>query len=145
MSKRASLFVSALVVALLAVRLPARAADTSAAVSSEQSPEHRAPKKAAPPPPAPRAAAAEDPYRCHPSEDISCTVVRETSQGTLIVTLRPKGQSAGTPAWMVINGAPPSAGPHPGGTVYVVPNTADTELLAHQTAYRSANGAPILD
>jgi hypothetical protein len=44
----------------------------------------------------------------------------------------------------VISGAPPSAGQHPGGTVYVVPN-ATTNAPPHQAALISPNGAPILD
>jgi hypothetical protein len=95
---------------------------------------------------APRPPSADDPYRCHPSEDVSCTVVRETAQGTLIVTVRPKGHSGVIPAWVVISGTPPSPGPHPAGTVYVVPNgPPDAEAMAPQVALAPPNRAPILD
>jgi len=147
MHKRASLSLSAAVIATLTLCLPALAAETSpSGPGAAGGPEHQEPKKAAPKPPAPRPAATDDPYRCHPSEDVACTVVRETSQGTVIVTVRPRGRSALTPAWMVVSGTPPSPGPHPGGTVYVVPNTtADAEPTPHQAALVSSNGAPILD
>jgi len=110
-----------------------------------------APKKAAPAtvhpaPPAP--AEADDAYRCHPSEDVACTIIRETAQGTLIVTMRPGGASSAAPAWTVISGAPPTLGPHPGGTVYVVPNaspSSETASWAHEAALMPANGAPILE
>jgi hypothetical protein len=132
MYNRTSLFVSAVILTTLTMRLPALAAETSAGGPNGSPPEgteHRVPKKAVAQQAAPRPAEADDPYRCHPSEDISCTVVRETAQGTLIVTMRPKGQSALTPAWMVVSGAPPSPGPHPAGTIYVVPNTANPESV----------------
>jgi len=157
MDKRTSLSVSVVVIATLAafaglmVGLSARApaAETSPSGPGERGPDHLMPKRAtlaANQPVAPRLAPADDPYRCHPSEDISCTVVRETAQGTLIVTVRPGGRSALTPAWMVISGTPPTPGPHPGGTVYVVPNTsADAEPMPHQAALMPANGAPILE
>lgn len=156
MDKRTSMSRSAVVVITLVVAIagfgfglgsPARAAETSPSGPGERGPEHLAPKKpAANQPMAPRPTAAEDPYRCHPTEDVSCTVVRETLQGTLIVTMRPGSHSDYAPAWMVISGAPPSPGPHPGGTVYVVPNTtADAEPMPHQAVLLPANGAPILE
>ncbi len=134
MDKRISLSVLAAVLATSTVAIPARAADTS--VPGVQ-------KKAAADPVAPRPAP-PDPYRCQPSQDISCTVVRETAQGTLIVTVRRGG--ARTPAWMVISGTPPSPGPHPGGTVYVVPaSTAEAPPTDRQAVALSPNGAPIIE
>jgi hypothetical protein len=147
MSKRASLSVSAAAIATLAICLPARAAGTAAAPAqtTTQAPT-QVPTKTPPPAPAPHPAPADDPFRCHPSQDIACTIVRETVQGTLIVTVRPKGRSGTAPAWTVVSGAPPSAGPHPGGTVYVVPSSgADGESTFHQAALMTSNGAPILD
>jgi hypothetical protein len=144
MYKHTSLSVAA-IIATLTLGLPALAAETSPAGPVAPAPEHRAaPKKVATQPVAPRPAAAEDPYRCNQA-DVSCTVVRETAQGTLIVTVRPTGQSAIIPAWLVISGAPPSPGPHPGGKVYVVPSSAEPEPTAHQAALTYVNGAPILD
>jgi len=146
MSKRTVLSVSAAVVAALTICVPALATETSpsGAEAGAAAPPPEAPvaKKAAP---VPRPAPADDPYRCHPSQDVSCTVVRETSQGTLIVTMRPKGQSGRAPAWIVVSGAPPSGGPHRGGTVYVVPSDADAEPMTRQAALMPPNGAPILD
>ncbi len=138
MDKRVSLSVFAVVLATSAVGIPARAADTSLpSVPSVQK------KAAAAQPVAPRPAPF-DPYRCQPSQDISCTVVRETAEGTLIVTMRRAG--ARTPAWMVISGAPPSQGPHPGGTVYVVPSsTAEAQPGDRQAVALSPNGAPIIE
>jgi hypothetical protein len=127
------------------------AADTGN-VPDERAPARVAPKKQvaiAPPAasPAPAPPATDDPYRCHPSEDIACTIVRETLSGTLIVTLRPVSPRAAAPAWTVVSGAPPTPGPHPGGTVYVVPNVAPSETASwpHQVALMPANGAPILE
>jgi len=112
--------------------------------AEQHSPARVAPRKQAPP--AVPAAADDDAYRCHPSEDIACTIVRETTHGTLIVTMRPAGPSAPTPAWMVISGSPPTVGPHPGGTVYVVPTvTFEPPPPGHQVALMPANGAPILE
>ena len=142
MDKRTSLSVSA-VVATLIMGLPALAAQTGPSRPPDQAAEHQVAKKAAPQPAVPRPAPL-DPYRCQPSQDISCTVVRETAQGTLIVTMRRAGP-ARPPAWTVISGAPPLPGQHPGGTVYVVPNgTPDPASSDHQ-AWLLPNGAPILD
>jgi hypothetical protein len=146
MQKRTTLSVFAFVIATLAMCLPALADETNMSVAEQPGPEQQAPQKTAAQPVAPRPVAADDPYRCHPSEDISCTVVRETTQGTLIVTRRPPRRSGRAPAWIVINAAPPSPGPHPGGTVYVVPNaTPDVESVPHQVAWTTPNGAPIID
>ena len=144
MSTRTSLSVSAAVIATLVMCLPAVAAETGASGPGAPAPEHRAPKKVANQPIAPRSPAAEDPYRCNPA-DISCTVVRETAQGTLVVTVRPTGQSAVIPAWLVISGAPPTPGPHPGGKVYVVPSTGGDAEPSPQAVLANVNGAPILD
>jgi len=146
MDERASLSFSAVLIASLTLCFPALGAETSAGAPGVPAAEHQAAKKAAAAPVAPRPAAADDPYRCRPSEDVACTVVRETAQGTLIVTMRPARHSAVAPAWVVISGSPPSAGPHPGGTVYVVPNSpADGQTVPHQAALIPPNGAPILD
>jgi hypothetical protein len=96
--------------------------------------------------PRPAPEPAPDPYRCHPAEDISCTVVRETPLGTVIVTLRPSGTVAKPAAWSVVSGAPPGpAGAAAiGGTIYVVPaSSADPRILPPLPG--PANGAPILD
>src|SRR4051794_4108136 len=60
-------------------------------------------------PVAPPAGPPDDTGRCHPQEDIACTVVRETARGTVIVTVRSFGGSATapSPSWTVISGAPP--------------------------------------
>ncbi|HVT06126.1 MAG TPA: hypothetical protein VHO67_01650 [Polyangia bacterium] len=146
MDKRTSLFMSAVVIALLTAWVPARAADTRAADPAKPAPEHVVHKKTATQTVAPHPLAAEDAYRCHPSEDISCTVIRETAGGTMIVTFRPAGQSAVSPAWMVVSGAPPSPGPHPPGTIWVVPSSTDqAKPSAQEQALNSPNGAPILD
>jgi len=101
------------------------------------------------PPAVPRehvARPAPDPYRCHPMEDIACTVVRETPQGTVIVTMRPAGAAAKPAVWSVVSGTPP--GPVGvtalGGTIYVVP-TVSPEPRADLQHPGPANGAPILD
>jgi len=145
MDKRTSLSMSAVVIAVLTACVPARAAETRAADPAKPAPEHAVRKKTT------TAVAAhplvdEDAYRCHPSEDISCTVIRETAAGTMIVTLRPAAQSAVSPAWMVVSGVPPSAGPHPPGTIWVVPSSAgQAEPSPQEQALNSINGAPILD
>lgn len=146
MDKRTSLSMSAAVIALLTTCVPARAAESRAADPAKPAPEHAVRKKTTAQPVAPHPLAAEDAYRCHPSEDISCTVIRETAAGTMIVTLRPAGQSAVGPAWMVVSGVPPSPGPHPPGTIWVVPSSAgQAEPSPQEQALNSVNGAPILD
>lgn len=134
MDNRTSLSVFAALAAALTIGVQARAAEPLA--------EHQVPSKtAAPAAPTPT----PDPYRCHPSQDISCTVVRETADGTLIITLRRRGPGARTPAWTVINGAPPSPPQVAGGTVYVVPNSTPEASSVNRQASLSPNGAPILD
>ena len=130
--------------AVLGLGSAGRAAE-SPPPADQHSPGHITPKKQ--PATSAQAAADDDPYRCHPSEDVACTIVRETAHGTLIVTMRPAGPAAPTPAWMVISGTPPTIGPHPGGTVYVVPSAtfADPPSPGHQVALMPANGAPILE
>jgi hypothetical protein len=102
----------------------------------------------------PRRAPAQDndPYRCHPNEDIACTVVRETAQGLTIITLRP-GRPA-TPmsaaSWSVVGSAPPGGTAYPGGIIYVVPTvpTAPPQFQAlaqTQELFTTANYAPILE
>jgi hypothetical protein len=146
MDKPTSFTLSAAVIALLALCGPAGAAEAGAADAAKPVPEHAVRKKAATQPVAPHPAAAEDAYRCHPNEDIACTVVRETAAGTMIVTYRPAARSATTPAWMIVSGPPPSAGPQPGGTIYVVPtSTREPAPLPQQAALMYVNGAPILD
>jgi hypothetical protein len=78
-------------------------------------------------------------YGCRPAEDISCTIVRETADGVVIVTQRPPGSSVPAPAWSVVSGPPPDGAQHAGGTIYVVPATksAPTEVASIT--------APILD
>lgn len=144
MNKRISVLVS-VALAPLTIGIPARAAETGASRGGEAAAEHQVPRKAAAEPAPPRPAPA-DPYRCQPSQDISCTVVRETAQGTLIVSMRRGGPGARLPEWVVISGAPPLQGRHPGGTVYVVPNdAAEVQPLDHQADVTSPNGAPILE
>jgi hypothetical protein len=103
----------------------------------------------------PRRAAAQDsdPYRCHPNEDIACTVVRETAQGMTIVTLRP-GRPAmpmSAASWSVVGGAPPGGTAYPGGIIYVVPTAPivppQFQALAQtqEPAFTTANYAPILE
>ncbi|HVY37401.1 MAG TPA: hypothetical protein VHM31_05680 [Polyangia bacterium] len=146
MDKRTSLSMSAVVIVLM-TWVSARAAETRAADAPKPAPEHAVRKKAATTQSvAPHPLAADDAYRCHPSEDISCTVIRETAGGTMIVTLRPAGQSAVSPAWIVVSGAPPSPGPHPPGTIWVVPSsTGQAEPSPQGQALNDVNGAPILD
>jgi hypothetical protein len=104
----------------------------------------------------PRRAAAvqdSDPYRCHPNEDIACTVVRETAQGMTIVTLRP-GRPAmpmSAASWSVVGAAPPGGTAYPGGIIYVVPTVPTVppqfQALAQtqEPAFTTANYAPILE
>ena len=137
---------SAVVIAVLTACVPARAAETGAADPAKPPPEHAVRKKTATQPVAPHRLVDEDASRCHPSEDISCTVIRETAAGTMIVTFRPAAQSAVSPAWIVVSGAPPSAGPHPPGTIWVVPSsTGQAEPSPQEQVVNYVNGAPILD
>ena len=139
--------VFAVVIAALTTSRPALATETTPAGTGQAaaSAAPAVPQKANAAPAAPRPAA-ENPYRCNPSQDIACTVIRETAQGTLIVTMRQRGHSAVAPAWVVISGAPPSPGPHLGGTVYVVPNSTESaQPIPQQAAMIESNGAPILD
>jgi hypothetical protein len=103
----------------------------------------------------PRRAAAQDndPYRCHPNEDIACTVVRETAQGMTIVTVRP-GRPAmpmSAASWSVVGAAPPGGTAYPGGIIYVVPTVQTVppqfQALAQtqEPAFSTANYAPILE
>jgi hypothetical protein len=93
----------------------------------------------APPPRMPRS----DPYRCQ-ADDVACTVVRETTRGLVVVTLRPQGTTARPAVWSVVSGTPPGADEALGGTVYVVPTTRP-EPRAELPPPGAANGAPILD
>jgi hypothetical protein len=147
---------------LCAAVLTAAPAAAQAPPASDASPAAQLPRlsslprdaKALPPPVVKPAAARErvarpapDPYRCHPTEDIACTVVRETPQGTVIVTMRPAGAAAKPAAiWSVVSGSPPGpAGVTAlGGTIYVVP-TSSPEPRADLSHPGPANGAPILD
>ncbi len=146
MNNRTSRAVVVLVAAVLMMTgLPARAAEPVSIPAGGQTAEHPAPKKAPPALPAPRRARV-DPDGCQPAQDIACTVVRETAQGTLIVTMRRTGPAARPPAWIVVSGVPPTAGAHPGGTVYVVPNgPAEPPHADREAAVIAPNGAPILD
>jgi hypothetical protein len=104
----------------------------------------RPPQPAPSPPPAPRP---PDPYRCHPKEDIACTVVRETARGMVIVTLRPSAAKSRPAAWSVVSGPPPGIPEAAGGTVYVVPTIQwpSEARTSQQPIVATANGAPILD
>ena len=105
--KRTSLSMSAVVIAVLTACVPARAAETGAADPAKPPPEH-AVRKIATQPVAPHRLVDEDAYRCHPSEDTPVRSFARRPAGTMIVTLRPAGQSAVSPAWIVVSGAPPS-------------------------------------
>ncbi len=145
MFNQTSLSVFAVVIAALTTGGPALATETTPGGTGQAAAEPAVPQKANAAPAAPRPAA-DNPYRCNPSQDLACTIVRETAQGTLIVTMRQKGHSAVAPAWVVISGAPPSSGPHLGGTVYVVPNSSESaQPIPQQAAAIASNGAPILD
>jgi hypothetical protein len=100
----------------------------------------RRPAEAKPAPPATSATPDPDPYRCHPNEDIACTVVRETLQGLVIATFRGRPEEAGT--WTVVSSPPPGAPYTPGGTVYVVPSIPRTAAAQPPLP---PNGAPIID
>jgi hypothetical protein len=91
--------------------------------------------------PAPAAVASDsDPYRCHPNEDVACTVVRETAQGLVIATFRGRPEEGGS--WTVVSSPPPGAPYTPGGTVYVVPSIPRTAAAQPPLP---PNGAPIID
>jgi len=146
----------ALLCAAVLTAAPAAAQAPPAPQASSGPPVSSLPKdpKASPPAVAAKPAAARervarpapDPYRCHPTEDIACTVVRETPQGTVIVTMRPAGAVTKPAVWSVVSGTPPGpAGVTAlGGTIYVVP-TSSPEPRADFTHPGPANGAPILD
>jgi hypothetical protein len=90
--------------------------------------------------------ATDDPYRCHPSADIACTVVRETADGLVIATLRGPGVREDAPNWSVVSGAPPAPATTARGTVYVVPTATFTPAYHDgPLPMPLANGAPILD
>jgi hypothetical protein len=145
MFNQTSLSVCAVVIAALTTGRPALAAETTPGHTGQAAAEPAVPQRANAAPAAPRPPA-ENPYRCNPSQDIACTIIRETAQGTLIVTMRQRGHSAVAPTWVVISGAPPSSGPHLGGTVYVVPNSSESaQPVSEQAAAIASNGAPILD
>jgi hypothetical protein len=97
------------------------------------------------------ATADNDAYRCHPNEDIACTVVRETATGMTIMTMRPGGGIAPPSSWSVVSGTPPGASAYPGGIIYVVPTTpTGAPRFEAGTGERdgmlaTANDAPILD
>jgi hypothetical protein len=94
----------------------------------------------------PRPVRPPDPYRCRPSEDIACTVVRETPSGIVIMTMRSPGAAARPVVWSVVSGRPPGAPDLEGGTVYVVPTSPPyPEARATLPPLGPANGAPILD
>ena len=139
---------------------PAAAAATEAAPRKS---ERASDKATAAAPAAPRAGSARrearrapgadsDMYRCHPNEDIACTVVRETPEGMTIVTMRPGGATAIPASWSVVSGTPPGANAYPGGIIYVVPQppTGPPRFDATARSDRdatlvTANDAPILD
>jgi hypothetical protein len=102
------------------------------------------PQPAPPPPVAPRP---PDPYRCHPKEDIACTVVRETARGLVIVTLRPSATKSRPAAWSVVSGPPPGMPEAAGGTVYVVPTIQwlSEARSSQRPVVATANEAPIID
>lgn len=91
-----------------------------------------------------------DAYRCHPNEDIACTVVRETARGVTVTTMRPGRSPSQAASWSVVRGAPPGAVAYPGGIIYVVPTTSPApsafQGLAEtiESAY-TANNSPILE
>jgi hypothetical protein len=84
--------------------------------------------------------AAADPYRCHPYEDLACTVVRETVHGLVIATVRSAPEEASS--WTIVSAAPPGTFAAPGGTVYIVPTATRTAAVSSP---RPPNGAPIID
>jgi len=91
-----------------------------------------------------------DAYRCHPNEDIACTVVRETAQGMTIVTMRPGGQASSAASWSVVSGTPAGATAFPGGIIYVVPTVSPAPpqfqaMAQTQEPTYTANNAPILE
>jgi hypothetical protein len=138
---------------------PARAADkNSPALAHARTPEpKRADRSGTPADPAHPAAPRRDQApatspspsttECHLAEDIACTIVRETADGTLIVTIHPGGMSAPAPAWSVISGAPPGTWTRTGGTIYVVPTLTMVSNAGggDQAVLVTANGAPILE
>jgi hypothetical protein len=90
--------------------------------------------------------AADDAYRCHPSDDIACTVVRETAEGLVIATLRGPGAHTDPPNWSVVSGVPPAPVNGARGTVYVVPTATFTPAYhGGSMPLPLPNGAPILD
>ena len=91
-----------------------------------------------------------DAYRCHPSEDIACTVVRETAHGVTVMTMRAGRSPSQAAAWSVVRGAPPGAVAYPGGIIYVVPTTppasSEYQALAQTPEFvYTANNSPILE
>jgi hypothetical protein len=83
-------------------------------------------------------------YACHPKDDLSCTVIRETAKGIVVVTFRPTGAKE-TRVWSVVNApAQPGSG-STGGTIYVVPGAARPVSDVQPPTQFSDNGAPILD
>jgi hypothetical protein len=95
----------------------------------------------------PTSGQAADSYACHPTEDVACTIVRETADGTVIVTMHPAGTMAPVPTWSVVSGSPPG-GSRAGGTIYVVPAVnavTEASIGIGQPLMVTANGAPILE
>ena len=103
-----------------------------------------------------RGEAADTMYRCHPDEDMACTIVRQTGRALIVLTYRPSGAEIGQPWSVMINdpgGASQIVRP---GTVTIVPN----EVAQGKTLVDCAppmplpapagggplpNGAPIID
>ena len=100
-----------------------------------------------PPPPLPAAPRPPNPYGCHPKEDIACTVVHETAQGMVIVTLRPAAAKSRPAVWSVVSGPPPGTPEAAGGTVYVVPTIQwpSVARASRPPVMASEDGTPILD
>jgi hypothetical protein len=83
-------------------------------------------------------------YACHPKEDLSCTVIHETTQGIVVVTFRPTGAKEKR-EWSVVNAPAEASESSTGGTIYVVPGSAPTATVAQPTTRFSENNTPILD
>jgi hypothetical protein len=123
---------------------PAVAVPARQSVVASPAPAVATPVAATPPPrrpPARLASAGGDQYRCHPDEDIACTIVRETSRGLVISTVRPIRTQG---SWSVVSGVPAGSEMVTGGTIYVVPSAAAV-TRDRDESITYPNGAPILD
>jgi hypothetical protein len=83
-------------------------------------------------------------YTCHPKEDLSCTVIHETTRGIVVVTFRPTGAREKR-VWSVVNAPAEPSSASTGGTIYVVPATSRPVSDVQPTTQISENSSPILD